>query len=119
MADQLTPSLESSAKEFGLGLRDARGPRNFFFFFSHPYRCNFTYGKFCVCVSSHTHMHAPASKDNWKEKYTKISPTGDDLLTSLSAGCFLDKSRGCMTGWSPEVGSTAILGNRKPPSPDL
>lgn len=68
MADQLTPNLESSAKE-GLGI----------FFFSHPYRCNFTYGKFCVRVSSHTHMHAPASKDNWKEKYTKISPTGDDL----------------------------------------
>lgn len=38
MADQVAPGLESSAKEFGLGLRDARGPRNFFFFFSHLYQ---------------------------------------------------------------------------------
>lgn len=61
MADQLTPSLESSAKEFGLGLRDARGPRNFFSFLVIPTDVILRMeSSVCVCPRTRTCTHLPA-----------------------------------------------------------
>lgn len=88
MADQLTPSLESSAKEFGLGLRDARGPRNFFSFLVISTDVILRMES-SVCVCSRTCTHLPAKRRTGKSntlRSPQLEMTSDFTLCLLLPG---------------------------------